>query len=160
MQSGTVTVVNKWALFGHPLFLKRLEALVVEIESLAAESPDGFHRHPHFKLFEKVNTSVRVRVPANPAASEYLQGNTLGRNCRHWHRVKSGLPNRYRLFFQYRSDAAKSIIYAWLNDEATLRKDGARTDVYAVFAAMLKNGSMPTSFDELMRASSPVTDFG
>lgn len=160
MQSGTVTVVNEWALFGHPLFLERLEALVAEVESLAEDDPDDFQRHPHFKLFEKVNASIRKRVPANPAASEYLQGNILGKKCRHWQRVKGGLPNRYRLFFQYRSDAPKSIIYAWLNDEATLRKDGARTDVYAVFAAMLKNGSMPTSFAELMKASSAVPGLG
>lgn len=34
MQSGTITVINDWALFGHPLFLSRLEALIEEIEDL------------------------------------------------------------------------------------------------------------------------------
>lgn len=68
MQSGTITVINDWALFGHPLFLIRLEALIGEIEDLAEGDPDGFHQHPHYKLFEKVDTSIRTRVPANPGA--------------------------------------------------------------------------------------------
>lgn len=160
MHSGTITVTNDWALFAHPLFLQRLEGLVEEIELLAESDPDDFHHHPHYKLFEKVDVSIRERVPANPAAPEYLQGNTLGKANRHWRRVKSGLPNRYRLFFQFRSDAPKSIIYAWLNDEATLRKDGARTDVYAVFLTKLKSGEIPSSFSELERAANPLPSHG
>lgn len=57
---------------------------------------------------------------------------------------------RYRLFFQFRSEAPKTIIYAWLNDERTLRKAGDKNDVYAVFTTMLKNAKMPNSFAELM----------
>ena len=145
-----------WSLFGHPLFLKRLEELVEEVEVLAEANPLHFHHHPHYKLFEKVDDAIRMRVPANPAAREYLQGNTLGKKCRHWRRIKAGMPNRYRLFFQFRAEAPHSIIYAWLNDELTLRKDGARTDVYVVFQAMLKNGQIPSSFDDLKEASRPV----
>lgn len=160
MHSGTVTVANDWALFGHPLFLQRLEDLLTEVEQLMATSPDDFDHHPHYKLFEKVDEAIRERVPANPAAPEYLQGNTLGKNNRHWRRVKSGLPNRYRLFFQFRSDAPKSIIYAWLNDELTLRHKGARTDVYAIFLAKLKSNEIPSSFTELERAASPIPSHG
>lgn len=156
MQSGTITVIKGWALYGHSLFLGRLESLVDEVESLARDDPKGFHQHPHYKLFEKVDRSVRERIPANPAAPEYLQGNTLGRNCRHWRRAKSGLPNRYRLFFQFRNDTPGRIVYAWLNDEASLRKDGAKTDVYAVFKAMLRRGTVPSTFRELLHASRPV----
>ncbi|MNZ32171.1 Toxin YhaV [compost metagenome] len=156
MRSGTVTVVNDWGLFGHPLFLQRLDGLIEEVELLAEDDPEGFHHHPHYKLLEKVEASILERVPANPAAAEYLQGNTLGKGNGHWRRVKSGLPNRYRLFFQFRSDAPKSIIYAWLNDEATLRKDGSKTDVYAVFLAKLKRGEIPSSFAELERAAAPI----
>ena len=156
MQSGTIAISNGWALYGHPLFLNRLDSLVEEVESLVSDDPKGFHRHAHYKLFEKVDISIRERVPCNPAAPEYLQGNTLGKACRHWRRVKSGLPNRYRLFFQYRSDTPSSIIYAWLNDEATLRKDGARTDVYTVFKRMLSSGEMPATYNALLKASGPV----
>ncbi|WP_422402990.1 type II toxin-antitoxin system YhaV family toxin [Pseudomonas sp. GZD-209] len=159
MQPGMITLVNEWALFGHPLFLSRFEALIVEAECLAADDPDGFHNHPYYKLLEKVDASIMERVPADPGAKAYVQGNTLGKDCRHWRRVKAGLPNRYRLFFQYRGDVPKSIIYAWLNDEATLRKAGARTDVYTVFKAMLKKGAMPDAFADLLQASSPVPEY-
>jgi toxin YhaV len=68
---------------------------------------------------------------------------------------KNNLPPRYRLFFQFRSDA-KTIIYAWLNDEATLRKEGAKTDVYAVFESMLAKGKPPTTWDELIKMVTPL----
>ncbi|MFJ5297836.1 type II toxin-antitoxin system YhaV family toxin [Pseudomonas sp. NPDC088368] len=155
MQAGT-TVINGWALFGHPLFLNRLKSLIEEVESLVDRDPSGFHHHPHYKFFEKVDTSVRERVPENPAAQGYVLGNTLGKDCRHWRRVKSGLPHRYRLFFQFRNDASRRIVYAWLNDETTLRKDGARTDVYATFKALLRNGGMPKTFADLLDVSDPV----
>ena len=65
-----------------------------------------------------------VGHPATMALCEFL----------HWFRVKKqGLLPRYRLFFQFRSEAPKTIIYAWLNDERTLRKAGDKNDVYAVF---------------------------
>ncbi|WP_252092504.1 type II toxin-antitoxin system YhaV family toxin [Pseudomonas sp. MWU13-3659] len=50
---------------------------------------------------EKGDTYIMERVPEAPGARTYLQGNSLGKNCRHWRRVIAGLPNRYRLFFQY-----------------------------------------------------------
>jgi hypothetical protein len=33
------------------------------------------------------------------------------------------------------------IIYAWINDELTLRKRGANTDVYQMFQGMLEAGN-------------------
>ncbi|HCF3816865.1 TPA: type II toxin-antitoxin system YhaV family toxin [Pseudomonas aeruginosa] len=156
MHTGNVTVINGWQLFGHPLFIERLDALVAEAEALSEVSPDDFHKHSLYKLYEKVEDAVLQRVPADPCSATYHLGNTLGEDFRHWKRVKSGLPDRYRLFFQYRSDAPKSIIYAWLNDNLTLRKAGARTDVYRVFRAMLEGGRMPNSFQELMRAATPM----
>lgn len=157
MRSGTVIVVNDWGLFGHPLFLQRFSDLVEDVEQLAEKDPDGFYRHPNYKLLEKVESSILERVPANPGSPDYFLGNTtLGKGNGHWRRVKGGLPNRYRLFFQFRSDAPKSIIYVWLNDEATLRKAGSKTDVYAVFLAKLNRGEIPSSFAELERAASPI----
>jgi toxin YhaV len=43
MQSGTIAISNGWALYGHPLFLNRLESLVEEVESLVSDDPKGFH---------------------------------------------------------------------------------------------------------------------
>ncbi|WP_301152126.1 type II toxin-antitoxin system YhaV family toxin [Metapseudomonas otitidis] len=156
MRTGKVTVVNDWALFAHPHLIQRLDALVADIEALILERPDDFERHPLYKLFEKVDDALHVRVPADPGSRAFYLGNTLGKENRHWRRVKEGLPNRYRLFFQYHGDAPKRIIYVWLNDEATLRKDGARTDVYVVFRAMLDKGAIPSTFKELLAMAGPL----
>jgi toxin YhaV len=149
----TVHIENGWALYAHPLFVSRLEELTGAVEKLAASDPDGFHHHPIYKLFDAVSTNILVNVPTDPAHSCYRQGNTLGRDHKHWFRVKKqGMLPRYRLFFQFRSEAPKTIIYAWLNDEDSIRKDGDKRDVYAVFAAMLKSGKMPNSYSELIAA--------
>jgi toxin YhaV len=42
--------------------------------------------------------------------------------CSHWRRAK--FLSRFRLFFRYNSKA-KVIIYAWVNEENTLRKAGS-----------------------------------
>jgi toxin YhaV len=47
-----------------------------------------------------------------------------------------GLPDRYRLFWVF-SEAARTIIFLYLNDEASLRKAGAKSDPYAVFGRMV-----------------------
>ena len=52
----------------------------------------------------------------------------------------------------------KVIVYVWLNDENTLRKAGARTEPYAIFAAMLARGAVPDDFDALVRASQRMTN--
>ena len=42
------------------------------------------------------------------------------------------------------------IVYAWVNDENTLRKAGSRTDPYAVFARRLDEGNPPDSWEDLL----------
>ena len=74
----------------------------------------------------------------------------------HWRRVKKGLPNRYRLFFRFASSPVKLIVYVWFNDEDTLRKAGAKTDVYETFGRMLAKGSVPHSIDELLVQATPA----
>ena len=56
---------------------------------------------------------------------------------------------RYR--FQ---SGARIIVYAWVNDENSLRTYGSSTDAYAVFAKMLNEGNPPDSFDSLVAAAS------
>ena len=45
------------------------------------------------------------------------------------------------------------IVYAWVNDRNTLRKEGARTDPYRLFAAMLENGNPPDDWPSLLAAA-------
>ncbi len=78
------------------------------------------------------------------------KGSTLGRDYRHWRRAKIG--RRFRLFFRYDAKA-KVIVYAWINDENTLRSSGSKTDPYAVFTRMLAQGNPPDDWASLIASS-------
>jgi len=56
---------------------------------------------------------------------------------------------RFRLFFRFDS-ASRIIIYAWVNDENTLRKAGSRSDPYTAFSRQLDDGDPPDDWDELL----------
>jgi len=145
--------VNGWELFYFRLFRERLDGLERDVTALAEKDPDGFGRHPKVKFLKAVVDNVRQEVPRNPDDRGYRLGKTLGDKYTDWRRVKKhGLPPRYRLFFKFTS-TRKSIAYAWLNDENTLRKEGDKNDVYAVFKRMLKRGDVPNGFDDLLKES-------
>jgi toxin YhaV len=78
----------------------------------------------------------------------FRQGNTLGKDNRHWFRAK--FHERYRLFYRF-STKEKLIVYAWVSDEKTLRQAGSKTDPYSVFRRMLEAGDPPRSMEELLR---------
>jgi len=103
-------------------------------------------------------SSVRTRVPNNPGHNDFVLGKTLGRENGHWRRVKKGMPQRYRLFFQFQSKVPESITYAWFNDETTLRKAGAKTDCYAVFKVKLASGSIPNDYKQLKAVAAELPD--
>ena len=136
-------------LFKFRPFAQRLKALTQDVASLAQSDPEGYKQHPKTKLLASVYRSISETVPANPADMVFQLGHTLGRQNGNWRRVKKGLPQRYRLFFMFASTPLQVIIYAWLNDEDTLRKEGSRTDVYEVFKRMLGRGEVPSTIDEL-----------
>jgi toxin YhaV len=56
---------------------------------------------------------------------------------------------RFRLFFRY-SSKDRVIIYAWVNDQNTLRKAGGRNDPNAIFNSLLRKGRPPDGWDALM----------
>ena len=47
----------------------------------------------------------------------------------------------------------KIIIFAWINDENTLRSSGSKSDPYAVFQKMLQRGHPPDDWAALVSAS-------
>lgn len=152
---GTRVKQNGWELYATIFFENQLDQLIEDVERLAIHDPLFYH-HKKYKLLLAIQDNIYNKVPENPNDSKYRLGTTLGKQHAHWRRVKkNNLPPRYRLFFQFRSDA-KTIIYAWLNDEATLRKEGAKTDVYAVFESMLAKGKPPTTWDELIKMVTPL----
>src|SRR5690625_3866582 len=123
--------VNGWTILAHPLFLDQLEKLTNAVKDLKVRKPDEYQRDASTKLLAALNRLVFRTIPADPTATRYRQGPALGKAHRHWFRAKFG-NGRFRLFFRYDS-TTKIIIFAWVNDEATLRTFGAKTDAYRVF---------------------------
>lgn len=145
--------VNGWSLYGHPIFTDAVHALLGEVERRLDEDHHRAVASPAYAMLKCVMTSIMQRVPNNPAHRDFNLGKTIGRNNTHWRRVKKGMPNRYRLFFQFQSAAPQSITYAWFNDETTLRKAGAKTDCYVVFKRHLAAGRIPSSYAQLKAAA-------
>ncbi len=139
---------SAWKLFAHPAFSDTFDALVAEVARLRTANPDGYAQHPKAKLLKRILDLVEVEIPRDPGAAEYALGNTLGPEHRHWRRAK--FLGRFRLFFRY-SSKERVIIYAWVNDENTLRKAGGRHDPYTVFNALLRNGRPPDDWDALFK---------
>lgn len=147
--------INGWTILAHPLFLDQLEKLTAAVEALKAKKPDDYQKSADAKLLAAINQLVFQTIPSDPTATAYRQGSTLGDDRKHWFRAKFG-KGRFRLFFRY-SSSAKVIIFAWVNDENTLRTYGSKTDAYKVFKSMLDDGNPPGDWTELHKAASEQT---
>lgn len=146
---------NGWLLLQHPLFQKQFDELLAQVEKLREESPDSYHQHTSAKLLKRITSLIIEEIPSDPSHDRFNQGNTLGKEYRHWKRAKFG---RYRLFFryhrkQYKDKELKVIVYAWVNDESTLRKEGDKNDPYSLFSKGLRTGQPPDSIEDLIKTS-------
>lgn len=144
---------NGWHLYAHPAFGDPLNKLTGTVEQLKREHPERYSNHPKTKLLKRILEIILDEVPRDPNATEFQLGNTLGLQHRHWRRAK--FLGRFRLFFRF-STAHKSIVYAWVNDESTLRKAGAQSDPYVIFGRRLRDGNPPDGWDELLRGAAKV----
>jgi toxin YhaV len=143
-------VVNGWKLYVHPLFHGQLIDLVEQVEGLADKNPAAYKEAAATKLLAMINRLIREIIPRDPNAPEFRQGNTLGKDNRHWFRAK--FHQSHRLFYRF-ATKEKVIIYACLNDEKTLRKAGSKTDPYSVFRGMLEAGDPPGSIADSLQRS-------
>ena len=139
-----------WILLFHECIVAQLQKLHAAAERARRNDPKGFEGNANVKLFRTLSQLILETVPGNPGRDEYRQGNTLGPAHRHWRRAKTG--RRFRLFFRYDS-RSKTIVFAWVNDEQTLRSTGSKSDPYAVFAKMLEKGNPPDDWEQLVAAS-------
>jgi toxin YhaV len=135
-----------WQLFAHPAFSAVFDTLVGEVARLRSANPAGYIQHPKTKLLKRIIDLIEVEIPRDPGAVEYALGSTLGPEHRHWRRAK--FLGRFRLFFRY-SSKERVIIYAWVNDENTLRQAGGRNDPYTVFKALLRSARPPDDWNAL-----------
>ncbi|ADC73228.1 conserved hypothetical protein (plasmid) [Thioalkalivibrio sp. K90mix] len=141
-----------WALLFHECMVGQLQKLYEAVQRAERNDPEGFDRNANVKLFRALSQLILETIPANPARDEYRQGNTLGTAYRHWRRAKVG--RRFRLFFRYDS-RSRTIVFAWLNDEKTLRSAGSKSDPYAMFGKMLERGNPPDDWGQLVATSQP-----
>lgn len=139
-----------WTLLFHACLTEQLQKLHVAAERARQQDPVGFESNANVRLFAALSRLIFEAVPSDPNREEYRQGNTMGGEFRHWRRAKIG--RRFRLFFRFDSKS-KIIVFAWVNDESTLRSSGSKNDPYAVFQRMLQRGHPPDDWSALMSSS-------
>lgn len=137
-------VKNGWTIYAHPLLLDQIDRLASGAAAKGAGSDPA-------KVLKWLTEAIFEEVPQDPTRETYRQGHTLGKDNTHWFRDQYA--GRFRLFFRYNLKA-KIIIFAWVNDENSLRTYGAKTDAYAVFKDMLDRGNPPSTWKELLEAAS------
>jgi len=146
--------VHGWTIFAHPLFLGQLETLAQQVEALRQKDPVGYLTKNASKRLAAIEHLAFDQIPEDPTRAEYRQGSTLGREHSNWFRAK--FFQQYRLFFRYH-EASRVIVYAWVNDESSLRAYDASNDAYRVFRKMLAKGSPPTRWERLFAESVGVS---
>lgn len=145
--SNVPLVVNGWTLFAHPLFLDQVAELAEKVSALKAANPSGYRGKNATKRLAAINKLVFEEIPSEPSDPKFRQGNTLGDEHRHWFRAK--FFQQYRLFFRFHAES-RIIIFAWVNDDTTLRAYDSRTDAYRVFKGMLEDGNPPDDWKALL----------
>ena len=140
-----------WQLFAHPLLLDQLDRLIAAAGRAQRADPEGWQGNANVRLLANLRDLLFDRVPCDPLGPSFRQGNAVGPAYRHWFRAKFG-GNRFRLFYRANS-ASRIVVYAWVNDRDSLRKAGAASDPYAVFARMLAQGNPPDDWAALLAAA-------
>ena len=144
--------IKGWDIYFFKIFEKQLLNLKEEVSELKQKDPLSYKNNTKTKFLKRVYEAITTVPSLGPNHPAFFLGKTLGNKHKEWRRVKSPLPSRYRLFFRF--STKKSLInYAWLNDANTLRKEGSKTDVYAVFKQKLANNEVPSRLDELVSSS-------
>lgn len=144
--------IKGWTIYAHPLFLDQLEAMIEAVEKARKKDPKGYRKKRAAKLLAAILKVAFEDIPSDPTRDVYRQGATLGEEYKHWFRAK--FLQQFRLFFRYqKSEGAKIIVLAWVNDDSTLRAYESANDAYVVFQKMLKRGNPPDTWKELMAAA-------
>lgn len=146
--------VNNWELLCFHLFRKALLYLAKDVERLKRTQPRRYKLKANFKLFEAVCNCIYNIIPFE----EHKEQFALKDDLKGLYRIKRNLyDDRYRLFFKPEFQK-KELIYIWLNDKKTLRKDGSKTDPYKKVSKDVNNGTIPINFDEIRAQSAALPD--
>lgn len=117
-----------------------------------SKDPRGWRKSANAKLLAALRQPVLETIPQDPTRPQYRQGGTLADDRKHWFRTKFGA-GRFRLFFRY-STSAKVIVFAWVNDETTLRTyESSRTPMRCCARCSIR-AIRPTDWAALLAAAS------
>ena len=145
--SASALNINGWTIYAHGLFLDQLAALQLEVENLKQKDPTGYTKKNASKRLAAIAKLAFEVIPQDPARPEYRQGGTLGEEHTHWFRAK--FFQQYRLFFRFHAPG-KLIVFAWVNDDSTLRAYESGYVAYRVFRKMLQSGHPPDDWLALL----------
>ena len=98
MSDNNLLIINGWRIYAHPLFTNQLEKLTNKVENLRQKYPQDYRHKNATKRLAAINKLAFEIIPQDPIRKEYRQGNTLGKECKHWFRAK--FFQQYRLFFR------------------------------------------------------------
>lgn len=130
-----MTIKNSYLLKAHEIFFQRTVELNNEVKALRRKlSGEELKQHETVKLANRVYKATLETIPENPDHPAYrLKG-----DLKKYRRYKQGL-GRYRLFFAF-AHTPKVILYLYLNDRASLRKEGDKNDPYERFRNFVRQG--------------------
>jgi mRNA-degrading endonuclease RelE of RelBE toxin-antitoxin system len=102
--------------------------LKIEIQKLKSSlDKEAYLQHPEVKFAARLRDATKKIIPEDPNKKEYQ----LHGDLKKYRRYKQGL-QRYRLFFTF-SFKPPIILYLYVNDKHSLRKEGDKNDPYVIF---------------------------
>lgn len=143
-------VLNGWTFLAWPAFDARWVALIRAVTKQRKADPGTPPTSPEAIVLTALVRVIRDHIARDPNDPDHRLRQPLGA----WRRKK--FLGRLRLFYRF-SSQHRLVILTWLNDENTLRKEGASTDPYAVFAGMLSRGEVPEDWEVLVKKAKRMT---
>jgi toxin YhaV len=139
---------NGWRILFNEPFTTAYGDLSAKIRKLKLSlSPEEFKQHQDVKLFSSLYRVIYELVPDNPTHPDFR----LDGQLKKFRRVKGkGLPARFRLFFIF-MESTKTIVFLYMNDRRSLRKDGDPRDPYERFARLVQQGVIGSDFEENLK---------
>ena len=138
---------NGWTLIAHALFIAQVQALADEVERLRAREPERYRDRRASKRLAALLRLAPDIIAQDPGRAEHRQGHALGESPAHWRQAR--FFQQYRLCFRYHS-ASQTIVYAWVNDDTSLRAVESPDGACRVFRALLQRGQPPDDWEALL----------
>ncbi|MGA8163458.1 MAG: type II toxin-antitoxin system YhaV family toxin [Waddliaceae bacterium] len=130
----------KYLLKFHSFYADRIASLKKQLIKLKKSlSPQEYREHPEVKFAARLRKATQEIIPEDPDRSEYRLKGSLKK----FRRYKQGL-QRYRLFFCF-SNKPPIIVYLYINDRNSLRKEGSKQDPYSIFSKMVDRGELSSN---------------